>query len=86
MKKGLDWLRAPHTHRVTCERGKKARTIPNTGGKSVIKKFETTRINKNPFEKSSSKHPEYVVCVWKNKRTHDGRMVLSSFPKKKYDL
>jgi hypothetical protein len=37
------------------EAGKKDKTTPNVGGKSVSEKSQSTSTNKNPFEKSSSK-------------------------------
>jgi hypothetical protein len=36
------------------EAGKKAKTTPDAGGKSVSEKSQATRTSKNPFEKSSS--------------------------------
>jgi hypothetical protein len=41
------------------ETGKKAKTTPDTGGKSVSEKSQVRRTSKNPFEKSSSKNTEY---------------------------
>jgi hypothetical protein len=50
--------------------GKKAKTTPDAGGKSVSEKSQATRTSKNPFEKSSIKQTEYFVrVVTKDKRT-----------------
>ncbi len=57
------------------ETGKKAKTTPDAGGKSVSEKSEVTRTSKKLFEKSCSKHTEDIVCVKENGL---GRMVLSS--------
>ncbi len=43
------------------EAGKKAKTTPDAGGKSVSEKSQATHTSKNPFEKSSSKQTEYFV-------------------------
>ena len=52
------------------EAGKKAKTTPDAGGKSVSEKSQATRNSKNPFEKSSSKQTEYLFrVVTKDKRT-----------------
>ena len=45
------------------EEGKKAKTTPDVGGKSVSEKSQVTYTCKNPFEKSSSKETKYFVCV-----------------------
>ncbi len=37
------------------EAGKKTKTTPDAGGKSVSEKSQTTSTNKSPFEKSRSK-------------------------------
>jgi hypothetical protein len=58
------------------ETGKKAKTTPDAGGKSVSEKSQVTRTSKNLFEKSCSKHTEDFVCVVKENGL--GRMVLSS--------
>ena len=51
------------------EEGKKDKTTPNVGGKSVSEKSQSTSTNKNPFEKSSSNQTEYFVLLFKDKRT-----------------
>jgi hypothetical protein len=51
------------------ETGKKAKTTPDAGGKSMSEKSQATRTSKKPFEKSSSQHTEYFVRVVKDKRT-----------------
>ena len=44
------------------ETGKKVKTTPDAGGKSVSEKSQVTRTSTvNPFEKSSSQHTEYFV-------------------------
>jgi hypothetical protein len=45
------------------ETGKRAKTTPDAGGKSVSEKSQATCTSKNPFEKSSSQHTEYFVRV-----------------------
>ena len=50
----------------------------------MIKKSQTTRTNKNPFEKSSSKHTEYFVRVVKNKK-NEFLIGWGDFPIDKYD-
>ncbi len=57
------------------EAGKKAKTTPDAGGKSVSEKSQATRTNRNPFEKSRSKQTQYFVHVSTNGL---GGMVMSS--------
>ena len=47
------------------ETGKKAKTTPEVGGKSVSAKSQVTHTRKNPFEKSSSKKTQdFVVGIF----------------------
>ena len=50
------------------ESGKKAKTTPDAGEKSVSEKSQTTRTYRNPFEKSKSKEIEFFVREVKDKR------------------
>ena len=50
------------------ETGEKAKTTPDTGGKSVSEKSQATRTYRNPFEKSKSKQTEFFVRKVKDKR------------------
>ena len=50
------------------ETGKKAKTTPDAGGKSVSEKSQDTRTCSNPFEKSESKQTEFFVREVKDKR------------------
>ncbi len=50
------------------ETGKKAKTTPDAGGKSVSEKSQDTHTCRNPFEKSESKQTEFVVREVKDKR------------------
>ncbi len=50
------------------EAGKKAKTTPDAGGKSVNEKSQDTRTCSNPFEKSESKQTEFFVREVKDKR------------------
>jgi hypothetical protein len=51
------------------EEGKKDKTTPDVGGKSLSEKSQSTCTSKNPFEKSSSKQTTYFVLLFKDKRT-----------------
>ena len=51
-----------------CETGKKDKTTPDTGGKSVSEKSQDTCTCRNPFEKSESKQTEFFVREVKDKR------------------
>ena len=50
------------------EAGKKAKTTPDAGEKSVSEKSQATRTCRNPFEKSKSKETEFFVREVKDKR------------------
>jgi len=50
------------------EAGKKAKTTPDAGEKSVSEKSQATRTCRNPFEKSKSKGTEFFVREVKDKR------------------
>ena len=50
------------------EAGKKAKTTPDAGEKSVSEKSQATRTCRNPFEKSKSKQTEFFVREVKDKR------------------
>ena len=50
------------------ETGKKAKTTPDAGGKSVSEKSQDTRTSSNPFEKSERKQTEFFVREVKDKR------------------
>ncbi len=50
------------------EAGKKAKTTPDAGEKSVSEKSQVTRTCRNPFEKSKSKQTEFFVREVKDKR------------------
>ncbi len=50
------------------ETGKKAKTTPDAGGKSVSEKSQDTRTCSNPFEKSESKQTEFFVREVKDER------------------
>ena len=50
------------------ETGKKTKTTPDAGEKSVSQKSQTTYTMKNPFEKSKSKQTEFFVREVKDKR------------------
>ncbi len=50
------------------EAGKKAKTTPDAGGKSVSENSQATRTCRNPFEKSKSKQSEFFVREVKDKR------------------
>ena len=50
------------------EAGKKAKTTPDAGEKSVSEKSQDTRTCRNPFEKSKSKQTEFFVREVKDKR------------------
>jgi hypothetical protein len=50
------------------EAGKKTKTTPDVGGKSVSEKSQVTRTCRNPFEKSKSKQTEFFVSEVKDKR------------------
>ena len=50
------------------ESGKRAKTTPDSGGKSVSEKSQATRTCRNPFEKSQSKQTEFFVREVKDKR------------------
>ncbi len=71
------------------EAGKKAKTTPDAGGKSVSEKSQATRTCRKPFEKSKNKQTEFVVCEVKDKRmTKDGPeflIGLRDFPLEKDD-
>jgi hypothetical protein len=59
------------------EAGKKAKTTPDAGGKSVSEKSQDTRTCSNPFEKSESKKTEFFVREVKDKRmTKNGPVFL----------
>ena len=63
------------------ERVKRAKRQDDTGcvWKSVSEKSLATRINKDPFEASSSQHMQYFVRVVTDKRTeNNGAEFLSS--------
>jgi hypothetical protein len=45
------------------EAGKKAKTTPDAGGKSVSEKSQATRTSKNPFAKSPSQHTVYTYST-----------------------
>ena len=47
------------------------------GGKSVSEKSQAMRTSKNPFEKSSSQHTEYLVRVVKDQvqKSESERMI-----------
>jgi hypothetical protein len=49
------------------EEGKKDKTTPDVGGKSLSEKSQSTCTSKNPFEKSSSKQTAYFVLLFKDK-------------------
>ena len=49
------------------ETGKKAKTTPDAGEKSVSEKSQATRTCRNPFEKSKSKQTEFFVREVKDK-------------------
>jgi hypothetical protein len=52
------------------EAGKKDKTNPDMGVKSVSEEYQARRTSKNPFQKSSSNQTEYFVrVVTKEKRT-----------------
>ncbi len=51
-----------------CEAGKKDKTTPDAGEKSVSEKSQATRTCRNPFEKSKSKQTEFFVREVKDKR------------------
>jgi hypothetical protein len=50
------------------------------GGKSVSEKSQATRTSNNPFEKSSSQHTKYFVCVVKDQlqKSESERMIAAS--------
>ena len=48
--------------------GKKVKTTPDAGEKSVSEKSQATRTCRNPFEKSKSKQTEFFVREVKDKR------------------
>ena len=50
------------------EAGKRAKTTPDAGGKSVSEKSQDTHTCSNPFEKSESKQTEFFVREVKDKR------------------
>ncbi len=50
------------------ETGKKGKTTPDVGGKSVSEKSQDTCTWSNPFEKSESKKTEFFVREVKDKR------------------
>ena len=50
------------------ETGKKAKTTPDAGGKSVSEKSQDTHTCRSPFEKSESKQTEFFVREVKDKR------------------
>jgi hypothetical protein len=50
------------------EAGKRAKTTPDAGGKSVSEKSQATRTCSNLFEKSESKQTEFFVREVKDKR------------------
>jgi hypothetical protein len=50
------------------EAGKKTKTTPDAGGKSVSEKSHDTRTCSNPFQKSESKQTEFFVREVKDKR------------------
>ena len=49
------------------EEGKRAKTTPDVGEKSVSEKSQVTRTCRNPFEKSKSKQTEFFVRDVKDK-------------------
>jgi hypothetical protein len=71
------------------EAGKKAKTTPDVGEKSVSEKSQATRTCRNPLEKSKSKQTEFFVREVKDKRmTKNGPKFLigwSDFPHERDD-
>ena len=71
------------------EAGKKAKTTPDAGEKSVSEKSQATRTCRNPFQKSKSKETEFFVREVKDKRmTKNGPEFLigwRDFPLEKDD-
>ncbi len=52
------------------DEGRTGKATPDAGGKSVSEKSQVTGVHQQePFEKSSSHHTEYFVCLVKDKRT-----------------
>ena len=55
------------------EAGKRAKTTPDVGGKSVSEKSHDTCTCRNPFKKSKSKQAEFFVLEVKDKRMTKNR-------------
>jgi hypothetical protein len=60
------------------EEGKKTKTTPDVGGKSVSEKSQVTHTRKNPFEKLSSKQTKYFVCVVDKRTGRNGPRVVDT--------